>query len=207
MAIIQDPHLTAALIDILHSPACMAINFTWINQRINSSGYQAIAQALTDDRIGTASAVLANGALAGYVAANTAKPLGNIFYFSPHFVALDPLSRVAAVHESTHAVQDATMAGSRIFTEDEEGAAYFAQSLFNIFSPSRLQYPQTRMTRPVWRVASSAAQNFASNPPNDRKVSDDAIDDIVNALKSDPQIMAEIQGMNFVDEDDIPASP
>jgi hypothetical protein len=205
MALPQDPQTTIALINILRDPACSHINFKWINQPINAAGYQVVADMLADGRIGTVLQPPSNGGLAAYRQGNRDPAGGNTFFISPNFHAMDPVSRIMAVHESTHAIQDFVMDGTTIFMEDVEGAAYFAQSLFNIFSPVKLQLPESRMHRAVYKVCMQAARSFIANPPKNGVLCDDTIDDIVNAIKGDREMMEqEIIPQPIVIEDGVP---
>jgi hypothetical protein len=206
MALSQDPGLTAQLINILNSPACMAINFKWMDQQINSSGYQDVVQALTAAKIGTGFANFSGGAKAGYVALNAGNPVaglsGNTFYFDPTFTSTDALSRVEAVHEATHAIQD--LKGHRLMTVDEEGSAYFAGFLYNHYLPKQAQFPKTQMNNELWKVASGVAEIWGSDPPGDHTVSNAMMNAIVLALNSDQRFAAEVKRMPFVDNDGVP---
>jgi hypothetical protein len=196
MAQNMDDHLIAVCAEILLSPPCLQIDFKWRGQQINSHGYRTVVFAVMEGRIGTKIRPLPPHVGASY---NFEK---NLFSFHPSFDAKDPLHRMFVVHEATHAIQDATMAGSRISIENEEGAAYFANALFNVYSPPPLQVPPSRLGTGIHGVAFKAALAYASHPTG--VVSESDIKAIIDALLDNPDFLKEKDRDPFVDEDGIP---
>ena len=202
MALPQNPHLKSFLVDTLSRHECRRINFKWHEQHINPVGYHEVINALNNDTIGVMTSWLPHNAKAAYIASNTPDVLyGNIFVFPPSFNIGDAESRMSSVHEATHALQDIMLAGTFLRTEHEEGAAYFAGALFNLYLPPRLRYNVASATREIWKKAHVAAMDFSNNPPSDHRVGDAAISSLTSTILNDPEIADEIRKNPVVAED------
>jgi hypothetical protein len=129
---INDPDLVAKASRVLLSPECQRINFRWGKQHINAKAYRAVVFAMVDSRIhlyeADAEHTLDNGVEAVY------REGSETMIIRPHLNLHKVSNRMTIVHESTHAVQDAELAGVWIWRLDKEAIAFVAEWLYNIYS-------------------------------------------------------------------------
>jgi hypothetical protein len=129
---INDPDLVAKASRVLLSLECQRINFRWGKQHINAKAYRAVVFAMVDSRIhlyeADAEHTLDNGVEAVY------REGSETMIIRPHLNLHKVSNRMTIVHESTHAVQDAELAGVWIWRLDKEAIAFVAEWLYNIYS-------------------------------------------------------------------------
>jgi hypothetical protein len=129
---INDPDLVAKASRVLLSPECQRINFRWGKQHINAKAYRAVVFAMVDSRIhlykADAEHTLDNGVEAVY------REGSETMIIRPHLNLHKVSNRMTIVHELTHAVQDAELAGVWIWRLDKEAIAFVAEWLYNIYS-------------------------------------------------------------------------
>jgi hypothetical protein len=129
---INDPDLVAKASRVLLSLECQRINFRWGKQHINAKAYRAVVFAMVDSRIhlyeADAEHTLDNGVEAVY------REGSETMIIRPHLNLHKVSNRMTIVHESTHAVQDAELAGGWIWRLDKEAIAFVAEWLYNIYS-------------------------------------------------------------------------
>jgi hypothetical protein len=117
---------------VLLSLECQRINFRWGKQHINAKAYRAVVFAMVDSRIhlyeADAEQTLDNGVEAVY------REGSETMIIRPHLNLHKVSNRMTIVHESTHAVQDAELAGVWIWRLDKEAIAFVAEWLYNIYS-------------------------------------------------------------------------
>lgn len=129
---INNAALVAKVARVLLSPECQRINFRWGKQHINAKAYRAVVFAMVDSRIhlyeADAEHTLDNGVEAVY------REGSETMIIRPHLNLHKVSNRMTIVHESTHAVQDAGLAGVWIWRLDKEAIAFVAEWLYNIYS-------------------------------------------------------------------------
>ena len=139
MADDADPINNAALVakvsHVLLSPECQRINFRWAKQRIDAKAYRAVVLALADSRISLFEAEGAAHKLDPDVEA-TYRGRTETMIIRPRLNLHKVSNRRTIVHEATHAVQDAELAGKWVWSLDEEASAYVAEWLYVIHSSS-----------------------------------------------------------------------
>jgi hypothetical protein len=117
---------------VLLSPECQRINFRRGKQHINAKAYRAVVFALIDSRIHLYEADAAHKLDQGVEALY--REGSETMIIRPHLSLHRVYNRMTIVHESTHAVQDAELAGVWTWRLDKEAIAFIAEWLYNIYS-------------------------------------------------------------------------
>jgi hypothetical protein len=161
---INDPDLVAKVSGVLLSPECQRINFRWGKQHINAKAYRAVVFAMVDSRIhlyeADAEHKLDPGVEAVYREGSETMIIG------PHLNMHRIYNRMTIVHESTHAVQDAQLAGEWIWRLDKEAIAFVAEWLYDIYSsPDRNNLRnKPDPDDPIEVTAAEIARSLADRP-------------------------------------------
>jgi hypothetical protein len=132
---------------------------------VTGKAYRAVVFALIDSRIDIfeadgAAHKLDDDAGASYTGKSEA------IIIPRHFNAHTVFNQKVIVHESTHAVQDAQLAGKWVWSLDDEATAYIAQWLYVIYSspnPGHLR-SRPRQDDPIDLIALEIARAIADKP-------------------------------------------
>lgn len=165
---VNDAALVEKVSQVLLSPECQRINFRWGRQIISAQGYRAVVLALFDSRI---SLFEADGAAHKLDDDVEASYIGKSETMIVRPRNLHKVSnRRTIVHEATHAIQDAQLAGVWVWSLDEEATAYIAEWLYVIYSspdPRHLRNnpdPNEPIDVIALEIARSLAHNNAAVP-------------------------------------------
>jgi hypothetical protein len=144
--------LKKRVINILRSPACMRIQFTFAGSTVMGYGYGYVADVMEQGgiRIGIANT-------GGFTANYDHRDKTPIFVFSDPAMVSSPDGRATIVHEATHAVIDAVRMGRSINYGDNEVAAYIAEFIYRL----NTGLPLTGPLAPLLYPAVQNIRNFA----------------------------------------------
>lgn len=186
--------LLKGLAEILLSPACQYIDFSYHGFRVNGHSYRAVVTAALDDKIhlNVLSKPFSDGAAAAYNGDS------NSILFPPNFAFTAPRAPVILVHECTHASFDVLYAGSRMQTLYNEAMAYLAMAVFNNFAPPHMQYPLANFTG-LWSAVAKAAPNVKRGVAIDEKM----MQVITDALQSDARLRSELKRVPSIEFDGV----
>jgi hypothetical protein len=186
--------LLKGLAEILLSPACQYIDFSYRGFRVNGRSYRAVVTAMLDDKIHLTvlKKPLKDGAIAAY--GNDS----NSIFFPPNFSFSAPTAAVVIVHECTHASFDVLYAGSRLHTLYNEAMAYLAMAVFNNFAPPHMQSPWPNF-KGLWTAVAKAAPNVQKGAAIDEKM----MKTITNELQKDPRFRRELERVPVIEFDGV----
>ena len=130
---VNDGALVAKLSQVLLSAECQRLNFRWGRQHITGHGFRTVVLALLDyqstlfeaDDDSTSSMTMSKPRITGG---------HETMIIHPHRDLHRVSNRRTIVHEATHAIQDAQLAGMWMWSLDEEATAYIAEWLYVIYS-------------------------------------------------------------------------
>jgi hypothetical protein len=136
---INDAALVAKISQVLLSPECQRINFRWGRQHISAKAYRAVVFALIESRISLFEAdggahKLDHDVEASYIGKS------ETMIIRPRLNLGKVSNRRTIVHEATHAIQDAQLAGVWVWSLDEEATAYIAEWLYVIHSSPNVDH-------------------------------------------------------------------
>jgi len=136
---INDAALVAKISQVLLSPECQRINFRWGRQHISAKAYRAVVFALIESRINLLEADGGAHKLNDDVEA-LYKGGSETMIIRPRLNLGKVSNRRTIVHEATHAIQDAQLAGVWVWSLDEEATAYIAEWLYVIHSSPNVDH-------------------------------------------------------------------
>jgi hypothetical protein len=158
---INNAALVAKVSNVLLSHECQRINFRWGKQRINAKAYRAVVLALADSRIhlyeANAAHKLDNNVEALY------RDASDTMIIRPRLNLHKVSNRRTIVHEATHAVQDAELAGEDVWRLDKEAIAFVAEWLYLIYSSPDADNPRNHPDPddPIEVIAFGIARSLA----------------------------------------------
>jgi hypothetical protein len=161
---INNAALVAKVARVLLSPECQRINFRWGKQHINAKAYRAVVFAMVDSRIHLYEADAAHKLDPGIEAVY--REGSETMIIGPHLNLHRVYNRMTIVHESTHAAQDAELAGVWIWRLDKEAIAFVAEWLYDIYSsPDRNNLRnKPDPDDPIEVIAVEIARSLADRP-------------------------------------------
>ncbi len=186
--------LLKGVAEILLSPACQYIDFSYHGFRVNGHSYRAVVSALLDNKIHI---VMRNKPL-NDAAAAAYNGDSNSILFPSNFSFTAPRAPMMIVHECTHASFDVLYAGSRLHTIYNEAMAYLAMTIFNNSSPPREQYPVANFTGLLTGVAKAAP-----TVKRGAVIDEDTMQTITDALQTDPRLQSELARVPYVEFDGV----
>jgi len=154
--------LVAKVSQVLLSPECQRINFSWGDQQINAKAYRAVVFALVDSRIHLYEANAKHALDAGVEASYSDS--GNTMIFHPHRNLHKVSNRRTIVHEATHAVQDAELEDEDVWRLDKEAIAFVAEWLYLIYSSPDPNDLRNDPNGPIEVIALEIARSLAGKP-------------------------------------------
>ena len=136
---INDAALVRRISQVLLSPECQRINFRFGRQHISAKAYRAVVFALIESRISLFEADGGAHKLNDDVEA-LYKGGSETMIIRPRLNLGKVSNRRTIVHEATHAIQDAQLAGVWVWSLDEEATAYIAEWLYVIHSSPNVDH-------------------------------------------------------------------
>ena len=136
---VNDAALVRRISQVLLSPECQRINFRFGRQHISAKAYRAVVFALIESRINLLEADGGAHKLNDDVEA-LYKGGSETMIIRPRLNLGKVSNRRTIVHEATHAIQDAQLAGVWVWSLDEEATAYIAEWLYVIHSSPNVDH-------------------------------------------------------------------
>ena len=136
---VNDAALVRRISQVLLSPECQRINFRFGRQHISAKAYRAVVFALIESRINLFEADGGAHKLNDDVEA-LYKGGSETMIIRPRLNLGKVSNRRTIVHEATHAIQDAQLAGVWVWSLDEEATAYIAEWLYVIHSSPNVDH-------------------------------------------------------------------